>query len=431
VWPNRPCACSDESLIVHVDHNSFVFTALLGALAAVPTFGIDMILPTLSATGAELGVAASNVGLAMSVYLLGLGVALLVYGPLSDRIGRKPIAVFGCALMIVASIGCILAQSLPQLLIFRVLQGAGASGPATAAITMIRDRFEGEAARARMSYVVFAVNVVPMIAPTVGAALLAIGGWRIVYLVPIAAGLALLLAMRGLAETARIDSGSRFRLTTIVRDYLLVLAHPVCLGNLLCNAAASGAVFAYISGSSLFFINAVGLTPGQYGLIFGASSISVMGGAFVNNRLSCWGVSPRQMIVTGLMLSFVLAASLLAAALAGVRSIVLVVSVMIGVALSFGLISPNAINAAMQPVPRIAGSAGAVIVFAQMLAAAASSGLVAGLFDGHSARSMATVMLCFCAAAIASHAWVAGPAERLAAISDQTSALLTDRQVSD
>jgi DHA1 family bicyclomycin/chloramphenicol resistance-like MFS transporter len=418
-------------VIVRIHPNSFAFTLLLGLLAAVPTFGIDMILPTLSATGMALGVPASDVGASMSLYLLGLGAALLVYGPLSDRFGRKPIAVFGCVLMIVASVGCIFAQSLPQLLIFRALQGAGASGAATAAITMTRDLFEGEAARAKMSYVVFAVNVVPMVAPTVGAALLAIGSWRVVYFAPIAAGLVLLLAMRAVAESARIDPAARLRPATIARDYLSVLAHPVCLGNTLCNAAAAGAVFAYISGSSLFFINVLGLTPNQYGLIFGSSSLSVMGGTFVNNRLGSWGVSPRQMIVSGLALSLVLALFLLVATLAEVRSIALVVSVMIGVALSFGLISPNAMNAAMQPMPRIAGSAGAVIVFIQMLAAASSSGLVAGLFDGHSPLSMAAVMTSCCILAIASYACVARPAERLAWLSDRATTAPAENTASD
>jgi DHA1 family bicyclomycin/chloramphenicol resistance-like MFS transporter len=171
---------------VRIHPDSFVFTLLLGLLSSLPTFGIDMILPSLSATGADLGVAPADVGLAMSVYLLSLGAALLVYGPVSDRFGRKPIVVFGCALVIIASLGCIFAHSLPQLLFFRALQGAGASGPGMAAVTIVSDLFDGAAARAKMSNVVFAINIVPMIAPTVGAALLAVGGWRAIYLVPIA-----------------------------------------------------------------------------------------------------------------------------------------------------------------------------------------------------------------------------------------------------
>jgi DHA1 family bicyclomycin/chloramphenicol resistance-like MFS transporter len=108
---------------VRIDPNSFAFTLLLGLLLALPTFGIDMILPTLSATGADLGAPPSDVGLSMSVYLLCLCAALLAYGPASDRFGRTPIVVFGCLLVIAASMGCIGAQSLPRLLLFRALRG--------------------------------------------------------------------------------------------------------------------------------------------------------------------------------------------------------------------------------------------------------------------------------------------------------------------
>lgn len=156
-----------------------------------------MILPTLPATAAALGAPASEVGLAMSVYLLGLGAALVLYGPVSDRIGRRPIIMFGAALLVLASVGCMLARSLPVLLIFRTLQGVGASGPGMGALTIVRDLFEGEEARAKMSYVVFAINIVPMIAPSVGAALLTLGGWQAVYWVPIAGGCILLVAMHG------------------------------------------------------------------------------------------------------------------------------------------------------------------------------------------------------------------------------------------
>jgi DHA1 family bicyclomycin/chloramphenicol resistance-like MFS transporter len=396
---------------VRIHPDSFVFTLLLGLLSSLPTFGIDMILPSLSATGADLGAAPADVGLTMSVYLLGLGAALLVYGPVSDRFGRKPVVVFGCALVIIASVGCIFARSLPQLLLFRVLQGAGASGPGMAAVTIVSDLFDGPAARAKMSNVVLAINVVPMIAPTVGAALLAVGSWRTIYLVPIAGGIVLLGAMAAFNESARIDPNTHLSSTAIVSNYLRVLRNPLCVGYLLCNAAAVGAVFAYITGSSLFFINALGLSTYQYGVIFGTSSLSIMIGTLVNKRLGS-RVSPGQMIAIGLALSTVMATSLLVMAITGGKSIAIVVSVMVSVALSFGLISPNAMNAALQQMPDIAGSISAVMVFVQMIAAASSSALVAALFDGRSALSMAVVMVSFCVLAIASYIGVVGPARR-------------------
>jgi DHA1 family bicyclomycin/chloramphenicol resistance-like MFS transporter len=255
-----------------------------------------------------------------------------------------------------------------------------------------------------------------MVAPTVGAALLGLGGWRTIYLVAIAGGLVLLGAMPGFSESARIDPSSRLNPAAIARDYIRVLRQPVCVGNILCNAAAAGAVFAYITGSSLFFITALGLSPYQYGVIFGASSLSVMLGTLVNKRLAGCGVSPDQMIAIGLALSTVLAACLLVMAIAGGKSIVVVVMVMVGVALSFGLISPNAMNGALQPMPDIAGSTTGVMAFVQMIAAASSSALVAALFDGYSAFSMALVMLAFCLFAIASYVGIVGPAKRFAQV---------------
>lgn len=332
--------------------NSLAFSWLLGLLSALPTFGIDMILPTLPATAAALGAPASEVGLAMSAYLLGCGAALVLYGPVSDRIGRRPIIIFGAALLALASGGCMLAHSLPVLLIFRTLQGVGAAGPGMGALTIVRDLFEGEEARAKMSYVVFAINIVPMIAPSVGAALLTLGGWQAVYWVPIAGGCILLVAMRGLAETARIDPDARFNPMTAARDYLSVLSHPVCLGNAICNAAAAGAVFAYITGSSLFLIDVVGLSPGQYGVVFGASSLSVMAGSLLNRRLSGWRVTPRQTIAIGLSLSTALAACLTVMALADGRSMPIVVLVMTGVALSFGRSRPTPSARRWSPCPR-------------------------------------------------------------------------------
>lgn len=394
---------------------SFGFTVLLGMLASLPTFGIDMILPTLPTTGAVLHASSSEIGQAMSVYLLGFGGALLFSGPLSDRFGRKPVALLGCALLAVASIGCATAHSLPAFLTWRALQGVGASGPGVTVFALIRDLFEGEAARAKTSYVVLVINVVPMIAPTVAAALLQLDGWRIVYLVPVIGGIVVLLAMTGVAESAPIREAARLRPSTVLRGYFRVLAHPGCLGNMLCNAGAAGAVFAYIAGSPLVLINVTGLSPDCYGLVFGASSLSVMVGAQANRQLGAWGVPPIQLVMAGLAFTIALAAFLLIATLAG-RTTLVVIPVMVGVALSFGLVSPNAIHAVMQPLPEAAGAVSGVAGFLQMAAAASSSALVAALFDGHSAFSMAAVMLVFSLLAAGAYLGIAPFAGRAASL---------------
>ena len=135
---------------------SVAFTLLLGFLVALPSFGIDMSLPALTSMGAALGVAPKRAGLMMCLFMLGFAVAPLFYGPVSDRYGRKPVMVFACTLFAIAGIGCAFARSLPTLLVWRVVQGAGAGVSMTIALAIVRDLFEGQAARARLSYVAIA-----------------------------------------------------------------------------------------------------------------------------------------------------------------------------------------------------------------------------------------------------------------------------------
>src|ERR1700760_1938782 len=131
---------------MRIKPTSFTFTVLLGALAAVPYSGIDINLPALSATGATLKVSAADVGLTISVFVFSLAIMPLIYGPASDRFGRKPIVLFGILLFVIGSIACTFASSLPVLLVSRVVQGVGAAATGTI-FAIVRDLFDGDAAR--------------------------------------------------------------------------------------------------------------------------------------------------------------------------------------------------------------------------------------------------------------------------------------------
>jgi DHA1 family bicyclomycin/chloramphenicol resistance-like MFS transporter len=396
---------------MHIPPASTAFTLLLGFLVALPSFGIDMSLPALTATGAALRVAPAQAGLMISLFMFGFAIAPLLYGPASDRYGRKPVVVFACMLFIVAGVGCALARSLLTLLVWRVIQGAGAGASMTIAFAIVRDLFDGQAARTKISYIAMATMVVPMIAPTVGAALLTVGGWRVIHAVLAGVGALLLVAMLlGFAESATLDPANRLTPSVVARNYLRVLTHPFCLGYILVNAAAFGSLFAYVSGSSLFLINVVGLRPEQYGLVFAATSLGIMGGAFLNSRLSAWGVSPSYPLTVGLALAAASAMVLLAMTLADWMPLSVVISLLILGTLAFGLIAPNAMEGAMQPLPQIAGAAGAATGCIQMAIGAVASGLVAALYDGHSALSMTALMTLCSLLALGSYLLLARPA---------------------
>jgi DHA1 family bicyclomycin/chloramphenicol resistance-like MFS transporter len=401
-----------DTRLLRIPPASTGFTVLLSFLVALPSFGIDMSLPALTATGAALHVAPAEAGLTMSLFMLGFAIAPLFYGPASDRYGRKPVVLFACSLFVVAGFGCALARSLPALLTWRVVQGAGAGASMTIALAIVRDLFEGQAARTKLSHVAVATMVVPMVAPTAGAALLALGGWRSIHAVLAGVGLVLLLAMAlGFAESARVDPANRLVPSVIARNYLRVLTHPLCLGYILVNAAAFGALFAYVSGSPLFLINVVGLRPDQYGIVFAATSLGIMAGALLNSRLSARGVLPFYPLSIGLWLAAASAMLLLAMTLAGWMPLPLVIPLLVLASLAFGLIAPNAMQGAMQPLPQIAGAAGAAAGCIQMTMGAVASGLVAALYDGRSALSMTALMALCSLLALVSYLRLARPAE--------------------
>lgn len=391
---------------------STAFTLLLGFLVALPSFGIDMSLPALTATGAALHVAPAQAGLMMSLFMLGFAVAPLVYGPASDRYGRKPVILFACLLFATAAVGCALARSLAGLLAWRVVQGAGAGASMTINFAIVRDLFEGQVARTKISYITMATMVVPMIAPTAGVGLLALGGWRIIHAVLAGVGTLLSLVMLlGFRESARLDPANRLLPTVIVRNYVRVLTHSSCLGYLLVNAATFGALFAYVSGSSLFLINVMGLRLEQYGLVFAGTSLGIMAGSFLSSRLNSFGIAPSFPLTFGLALATMVTMLLLLMTLAGWMPLPVVIPLLVLGNLAFGLIMPNAIERAMQPLPEIAGAAGAAMGCIQMAVGAAASGLVATLYDGHSALSMTALMALFSVFALAAYVGLARPAE--------------------
>ena len=397
---------------MEIDHKSFAFTLMLGLLAALPYASIDINLPALAATGATLGVSASQIGLTMSAFMLSLATAPLIYGPVSDRLGRKPVLAFGLVLFVAASLGCAVSSSLPVLLLCRFAQGIGAAATATT-FAIVRDLFDGNAARSKIASVMVAVNVATVIAPTAGAALLAAAGWQAIYATQAGIGLMLLVVvMFRFTESAAIGPSSRLAPSVAIDSYRRVLTHPVSLPYILVGAAGGATVFAYVTGASLFFVGAIGISPEQYGLIFSACSASVMGGAFLDGQLGRRGANSARMLATGLSLSALGSVALLAMTLIGWMPMEPVVALLMAVAFGFGLSVPNAMSATMQPLPEIAGAVSAAATSIQLIAGAVSSALVATLFDGRTACSMTSVMAGASLLALVLYLLVARPADR-------------------
>ena len=377
------------------------FTIFLGALAALPPLSIDMGLPAFPTISVALGASSGSVGLTLSLFMLGFAVAQLVFGPLSDRYGRRPILLIGCGLFTLAGAACTVAPSIGTLIAWRLVQGAGAGAGMVMTLAIVRDLFEGAVARAQLSYVNLVTSVAPMIAPTIGSNVLAIASWRAIYGTLAVGGLLLLLCVAtGLSESlAHRDLGA-FQPPRLIQNYGRILTNRICLGYALVNALNFGCMFAYVSGSPLVMLNVLGVSTTTYGWLFASTALGIMAGSFLNGRLSIHGVLPSRLLIVGLVTATASALALVVVSLSGAAQVITLMPLLVINTFCRGIISPNAIHGAIQPVPESAGVAAAIVGFMQMLCGAVASGLVAFLYDGHTAIAMSGVMALFAIASL-------------------------------
>ncbi len=380
--------------------NSVAFTVLLGALAALPPLSIDMGLPAFPALQRDLATTAAGTGLTLSVFMGSFSVAQLLLGPLSDRFGRRPVLLAGLLLYAVAGALCAAAGSIGCLIGFRLIQGACAASGTVMAFAITRDLFEGPAARQRFSYVAMVLSVAPVIAPTVGSWALLLGGWRAIYGFLGLTGLLLLIAVSvALPETRRLPR----RVRGVFGGYAHMLRHRRSVGYAVANAAGFGALFAYISGSPMVLMGALGVSAPVYAALFAVISLGLMAGAWLNGWLARSAAASRAALGLALGVGLLSAGGLLIVTLAGTESVATLLPLLVVHAFSRGIASPNATQRALEPMGEIAGVASAVVGFLQMATAAVSSALVALLFPLLGPVAMTLVMSGF--AAVALLAW--------------------------
>jgi DHA1 family bicyclomycin/chloramphenicol resistance-like MFS transporter len=373
--------------------HSVAFTLLLGSLVTLASFATDMGLPVLAATAASLGVAPGTAALTLGVFMAGFAFGPLLFGPLSDGYGRRPILLAGSAMFATFGALAAFANSLDALLVWRFLMGTGAGACQVTVLAMVRDLFTGTEARVKQSYVNLAAGVAPVIAPTVGVAIATLGGWRAIYGALAAGGTVLFIVVaEWIGESAPRHATHTIR--TAVKSYVTVLSHRVTLGYIVMIALNFGCLFAYVSGSSLVLIGQLSVSRRLYGLLFATTSAGLMIGALTSARLSRRGVSHARLIAWGLG-AIVLTSVLLA---------------FIGF-VGHGVVRPNATQGALEPMAPIAGVASAVMSGVQMLTGAASSALVATLIDARSALAVTGIMAASAAAAAAVYLSVVRPAE--------------------
>jgi DHA1 family bicyclomycin/chloramphenicol resistance-like MFS transporter len=376
--------------------NSLPVTVLLTALVALGPISTDLYLPSLPSLARYFAVGVDDIQLTLSVFLVGLATAQLVYGPLSDRFGRRPVLLVGLAIYVVASVVCMLAPSVRVLVVARFVQAVGACVGPVLGRAVVRDVYGREGAARVLAYMSAAMALAPAIGPILGGFLEEWFGWRINFLVLVLYGSGgLVLAWRILPETNKAPDLQAAQPVRIILGYRGFLNHRAYVGYVLCCAFAYSGIFAFISGSSYVLQEVVGLGPIGFGLCFAGVVIGYIIGTMVAGRLSRQ-LGIDRLIAVGAGIGVAGGALLLVLALAvpahgALAGALLIVGPMLVFMIGVGLVLPNAIAGAIGPFPRAAGAASALLGFTQMTAAAAIGIAVAALYDGTAIPMTATI----------------------------------------
>jgi len=368
---------------------SLAFTVLLGVLFALTALGTDAWLPALPVAALELGAPVAGMQLTVTTYFLGLAAGQLVWGPLSDRYGRKPVLLAGLAVALLPSAVCAAAGSAAALVLARLAQGFGMSAGPVMARTIVRDLHGQEQAARLLARMIIVFSVIPIAAPLAGGLMLVLGGWRAVFWL-LGAVPAVLLATVALrfAETAPAQRAS-VHPVQLARGFAAIAAEPRFLAPFGAMLCAQIGIFAFVSNSAFVLVNGLGVAPGSFAFLFALVMVGQIAGAWLSSRL-VMRAGMARLLRAGTVIVLVSALAAAALAWAGVAHPAAVVLPFMGLLFGSALVIPNATVLGLQPFPRTAGSASSLMGATQFFVGAAVSSALGTLFDG-SARPMATV----------------------------------------
>jgi DHA1 family bicyclomycin/chloramphenicol resistance-like MFS transporter len=343
----------------------------------------------------------ASIQLTLSLAFLGGAIGQLFFGPLSDRFGRRPVLIGGLVLYVGASVGCLLAQTIDQLICARFLQAFGSIAAPVLARAMVRDLHEREAAARVLSLMGIVLGLGPILAPIIGGVLQAAFGWHASFVFITVYGLALLgFVCVFLGESIRARDPEAVRPLRLAQTAVQLLRSRVFLGYVLVNCCLFGGLGAYLSGISFVIVEVLGVPMPYFGVVFGAIMIGNISGYALSGRLvRRFGLDRMLEFAT---LGVALAGGALALfAFAGIVHPVTIVLPMMAYMCSLALGAPQAIAGALAPFPRSAGAASSLLGFFQSATSASVGMGVAILFDGTPRAMAGFVCLCglltFCA----------------------------------
>ena len=259
---------------------------VLGLLSAFGPLTIDMYLPAFPAIGRDFGVPVSSVQYTLASFNIGIALGQLIYGPLADQLGRKPNLMAGLALYVLASIGCMLTNSVESMVALRFLQAIGGCTGMVITRAIVRDKYHGNQSAKIFSTLMLIMGVAPILAPTVGSLVLEAFRWEYIFAVLALIGLITLVYVTFfLPETLAPEKRNPVALRNSFRTYGLLLRDRHFVGYSLTAGFIQSGMFAYITGSAYVFTQLFHLTGSQYSLLFGMNAIGIIGASQLNHKL--------------------------------------------------------------------------------------------------------------------------------------------------
>jgi DHA1 family bicyclomycin/chloramphenicol resistance-like MFS transporter len=366
--------------------------ALLIAMAGMSSLSLNILVPAMPGLATKLAADPAHVQLTVSLYLMGLAAAQLVFGPLSDRFGRRPVVLAGLALATVASTAAIFAASIATLVIARVAQSLGASTGQTIGRAIIRDLYDRQHAASMIGLVTSVVVLMPMIAPLIGGILDTLFGWEAIFAFTAAVSFAICAwAMLDLPETRNLSLGPNWE-RHFRADLAALATSPRFFGYALCAGLGSAPFFSFLGAAPHVVVSMLGRTSAEYGLWFFVPSIGFMAGNFAVSRLTTrfgidaliwWGIA---LTIAGCLLNV----SVYVALPGWEMATIFLPQIVIG--FGNGLLLPTSIAGAVSIRPQVAGTASGVTGFVQMGIAAVAAQL-GGHVISHAADALPMLLL--------------------------------------
>ena len=373
---------------------------LLGSLTAFGAVTIDLYLPALPAIGRALNAGPSSVQLTMSAFFIGMAVGQLIYGPVSDRVGRRPALLFGCGVYVVASLACAFAPTIEWLIAGRFAQALGACCGQVLARAIVRDRY-GHVASARiLSLLILVLAVAPMLAPTAGGLLATLVSWRAIFVALAGFGALVGIAVYfRLNESRSAATAMQARAESPLRSYLDLLRNPRLVGYILAGALQGAVLFSYIASAPELIITIWAFSPLDFGWLFPLLAVGVIGGSQVNRRLLTQ-YTPDGVLRVAALAGVAATVALVATAAAGAGPTPMLVA-LFAVLSTYGFMVANTAAGALAVDELRAGATSALIGASSFGFGAVAATIVGLAHDGTALPLTVAMLVCMAGSAAA------------------------------